>query len=103
MTPRNVDLVVAGDSGASLAAIKRALDGGQRVLVVLRSDDSRVRARLRRCLCRSASDRARLMVMTNAEVVCADGVTGIEAVVIRDLRSGRLSAVNASAFVGCAE
>ena len=37
--------------------------------------------------------------MTNAEVVCVDGVDGVEAVVIRHSRTGRLSAVNASAFL----
>jgi hypothetical protein len=39
--------------------------------------------------------------MTNAEVVCADGVDGVEAVVVRYAPTGRLSAVNASAFVSC--
>jgi hypothetical protein len=39
--------------------------------------------------------------MTNAEVVCVDGVEGVEAVVIRDVRTGRLRAVNASAFLSC--
>ena len=37
--------------------------------------------------------------MTRAEVVCVDGVDGVEAVVIRHAPTGRLSAVNASAFV----
>jgi hypothetical protein len=36
--------------------------------------------------------------VTNADVVCADGVDGVEAVVIRHARTGRLWAVNASAF-----
>jgi arsenate reductase (thioredoxin) len=40
-----------------------------------------------------------LTVMTNAEVVCVDGVDGVEAVVIRDRRTARLSAVTASAFL----
>jgi len=39
--------------------------------------------------------------MTNAEVVCVDGVDGVEAVVIRHARTGRLCAVNASAFPSC--
>jgi hypothetical protein len=36
--------------------------------------------------------------MSHAEVVCVDGIDGVEAVVIRHRRIGRLSAVNASAF-----
>jgi hypothetical protein len=39
--------------------------------------------------------------MTNAEVVCVDGVERVEAVIIRYARTGRLFAVNASAFVSC--
>jgi hypothetical protein len=37
--------------------------------------------------------------MTNAEVVCVDGIGGVEAVVVRYTRTGRLRAVNASAFL----
>jgi hypothetical protein len=37
--------------------------------------------------------------MTGAEVVCVDGVNTVKAVVLRHARTGRLSAVNASAFV----
>jgi hypothetical protein len=39
--------------------------------------------------------------MKNAEVVCVDGVDGVEAVVIRDVQTGRLHGVNTSAFVSC--
>jgi hypothetical protein len=52
--------------------------------------------RLRR-LCRAAKNQ--LTVMTNAEVVCVDGVHGVEAVVVRYTRTGRLCAVNTSAFL----
>jgi hypothetical protein len=37
--------------------------------------------------------------MAHAEVVCVDGVDGVEAVVIRHAGTGRLYAVNASAFL----
>ena len=40
--------------------------------------------------------------MTSAEVVCVDGVDAVEAVVVRHAPTGRLSAVNASAFVSAA-
>ena len=39
--------------------------------------------------------------MTGAEVVCVDGVDGVEAIVIRSTRTGRLSAVNATMFLSC--
>jgi hypothetical protein len=42
-------------------------------------------------------------VMTSAEVACVDGVDGVEAVVIRHAPTGRLYAVNASAFLSCEE
>jgi hypothetical protein len=39
--------------------------------------------------------------MTSAEVVCVDGVDGVEAVVVRYTRTGRLCAVNKPAFLSC--
>jgi hypothetical protein len=95
-----VDLVIAGDASAACAATVRALQRGQRVLVVLRSGDAHVARRLRRALLRIArADGGQLSVMTGVEVVCADGVDGVEAVVLRHTKTGRLSAANASAFV----
>jgi thioredoxin reductase len=93
-----VDLVVTGDGKAAVAAAADAVRRGQRVLVVLRSGDARVVPRLRR-LCRAA--KSLLTVMTNAEVVCVDGVDGVEAVVVRYRRTGRLCAVNTPAFLSC--
>lgn len=95
-----VDLVIAGDGNASHAAVVDALRRGQRVLVALRSADLRAARRLRRSLLNSANgDRGKLIVMTNAEIVCVDGVNGVEAVVLRHATTGRLSAVNASAVI----
>jgi hypothetical protein len=97
---RTVDLVVAGDSSAGRAAAVTALQRGHRVLVVLRSGEPRSGRRLRRCLRSTAgADVGWLRVMTGGEVVCVDGVDGVEAVVVRHVPTGRLSAVNASAFV----
>jgi len=97
-----VDLVVTGRDSAALAAAVDALQRGRRVLVVLRSGGARAGRRFRRCLRRAANaDDSQFAVMTNAEVVCVDGVDGVEAVVIRHARTGRLSAVNASAFLSC--
>lgn len=96
----SVDLVIAGDSSAGRVAAVHALQRGQRVLVVLPAGDARAGRRLRRCLCRAAaSDAGQLTVITNSQVVCADGVHSVEAVVVRHARTGRLSAVNALACV----
>jgi len=97
---RTVDLVIAGDGSAAGLAAVSALQRGQRVLVVLRSADARVARRLRRSLLETAdADGGQLRVMTRAEVVCVDGLDAVEAVIVRHARTGRLSAVNASAFV----
>jgi thioredoxin reductase len=95
---KTVDLVVTGDETAAVGAAVDAVQRGQRVLVVLRSAGPRIVPRLRR-LCRAAKNQ--LTVMTNAEVVCVDGVGGVEAVVVRYTRTGRLWAVNTSAFLSC--
>jgi len=97
---RTVDLVIAGDGSAARAAAVEALQCGHRVLLVVRSADTRVARRLRRHLLGTATTcGGQLWVMTGGEVVCVDGVGAVEAVVLRHARTGRLSAVNASAFV----
>ena len=93
-----VDLVVTGDESAAAAAAVEAVQRGQRVLFVLRVGSSRVVPRARR-LCRGANGQ--LLVIANAEVVCVDGIDQVEAVVIRHGRTGRLTAVNACAFLSC--
>ena len=95
-----VDVVIAGDGDAARTAVVDALQRGQRVLVALRSADPAAGRRLRRGLLRIANvHRGQLTVMTSAEIVCVDGVDGVEAVVLRHPTTGRLSAVNASAVV----
>ena len=99
---RTVDFVVTGDESAALAAGVDAVQRGRRVLVWLRSGGARAAQGCRRRLCRAANaDGSQVTVMTNAEVVCVDGVDGVEAVVIRHARTGHLYAVNASAFMPC--
>ena len=95
---KTVDLVVTGDESAAVAAAVDAVRRGQRVLVVLHSDGSQVVPRLRR-FCPAA--KSELTVITNAEVVCVDGVDSVEAVVVRYTRTGRLCAVNTSTFLSC--
>ena len=101
---RTVDLVISGDSHAARAAAVDALRCRRRVLIVLRSDDVREAQRLGRCLRKAAgAGSGRLLVMAGADVVCVDGVDGVEAVVIRHARTGHLSAVNSSAFTEAAD
>ena len=97
---RTVDLVVAGAGHSALVAAADALRHGLRVIVVLRAGGPQAERGLRRRLRAAAdADDSRVTVMLNAEVVCVDGVGGVEAVVIRHVRTGRLCGVNASAFV----
>ena len=103
MKSRTVDLVVAGDERAALAAAVEAVRRGQRVLVVSAAADASRVSRARRACRATKTASGSLTVMSNAEVVCVDGVDRVEAVVIRNTRTGRLSAVNASALRSCDE
>ena len=99
---RTVDLVVAGDGRDALGSAFEAVQRGQCVLLVLRSGDVQaVRSHRRRLRARANCDGGQLTVVTHAEVVCVDGVAGVEAVVIRHSPTGHLYAVNASAFLSC--
>ena len=99
---RTVDLVIVGDGSNARTGAADALKRGRRVLVVLRSGEPRAGRSLRRWLCRTASvDTGQVTVVTGAEVVCVDGVEGVEAVVVRYAQTGRLLAVNASSFLSC--
>lgn len=99
---RTVDLVIDGGGSVARAAAADALQRGRCVLVVLRSGGGRAARRFRRCLCRAANvEAAQVTVITNADVVCVDGVDGVEAVIVRYTRTGRLCAVNTHAFLSC--
>ena len=47
----------------------------------------------------AGADSGQLTVMASAAVVCVDGVNAVEAAVVRHASMGRLSALNAFAFV----
>jgi thioredoxin reductase len=97
---RTVDLVISGAGRAVRAAAVNALRSGRGVLIVVRSGDARQAQQLRRSLRKAAGpDSGPLRVMASAEVVCVDGVDAVEAVVVRQVTTGRLLAVNASEFV----
>lgn len=89
-----VDVVITGEPSAVCSAAKAALRRGNSALAVLPSTGGG--AALRRCLGPLAR---RCAIMTGAEVVCVDGIRGVEVVIIRRLHTGRLIAVNATAFV----
>lgn len=92
-----VDLVVIGGTAAGLETAIAAARDGRRVLVVDRSTSATGRRRVRRALADAGSDvRALVRVWTGFEVVCIDGVRGVEAVVLRCVKTGRLVAINAS-------
>jgi thioredoxin reductase len=95
---RTVDLVVVGGDRAGLRTALAAARRGERVLVVLGPEDRTAIERVRRSI-RSAGGRVRrqVTVMTGSEVVCVDGVGGVEAVVVRRVGSARLIAFNARA------
>jgi thioredoxin reductase len=97
---QTVDLVIAGDGSAARAAAVGALERGRRVLVVVRSGGAQRARRLRRDLRdTTGAGPGQLEVMADAEVVCVDGVGRVEAVVVRHSPTGRVSAVNASAYL----
>lgn len=93
---KTVDVVITGAAAAVIGATLDAATNRRRVLVVIRSRRAGIVQQLRRSL-RSLrlSPAPRVMVMIGAEVACVDGVDGVEAVLVRDLRSGRLSGFNA--------
>ena len=103
MTP-TVDLVVVGAAEAGIAATIDALRAGKRVLVVMRHAHADATRRVRQSLRHAGAwPPDHITVVTGAEVACVDGVNGIEAVVIRDIRTGRLTGINATALLTCVE
>lgn len=94
-----VHLVVVGNGTAGITAAVDAARRGEHVLIVLDSDGAA--ARMVRATVRTAGRLLvrRVRVMSGAEVVCADGVGGVEAVVVRHRRSGRLQAFTAGALL----
>ena len=96
------DIVISGAPPKVLAAAVDAAGRGLHVVVVCRSTPKDLAPRLR-VMMRAAgvSLRCLVAVFTDAEVVFADGVGGIEAVVIRLIRSGRLIGINASQVLWC--
>ena len=93
---RTVDVVIVGADPAAMAATTEAARQGQRVLVVMRSRRAGLVRRLRQSLRAANSPQWAVKIVTGAEVACVDGVTAVEAVLVRDLRTGRLRGFNAA-------
>ena len=98
-----VDVVIVGGDAAAVAATADALSSGLRVLVVIRPSRSGFARQLRQATGTVASLPPQVTVLTGAEVACVDGVKTIEAVVVRQLRTGRLFGFNASALLAFGE
>ena len=100
---RTVDVVIVGGDAAAVAATVDALSSGLRVLVVIRPRRSSFARQLRQAMGTAGSVPPRVTVLTGTEIACVDGVTSIEAVVVRQLRTGRLTGFNASALLAFGE
>jgi hypothetical protein len=95
-----VHTVIVGADGGAVAATIDAVRRGIPVLVVIRSGRASVVRRFRQSLRSAAAWPSPLVtIVAGAEVACVDGVNGVEAVVVRQLRTGRLIGVNARAVL----
>ncbi len=90
---RTVDVIVVGSGRDAIAAALEKARRHMRVMVVMRTRRSDRARGMRRAI---RQDQDLIDVVTGAEVACIAGVNAIEAVVIRDLRTGRLTGVNAT-------
>ena len=97
---RTIDIVIVGADAAAIAATAEAANRGLRVLLVIRPRLSDVVPEVRQSLRRlRLASRRQVSVASGAEVACVSGVNGIEAVLVRQLRTGRLTGFNASALL----
>ena len=97
---RTVDVVIVGGDTAAVAATVDAASRGLRVLVVIRSRRSGFSRHLRQAMgtARMLSS-PQISILTGSEIACVDGIKTIEAVIVRQLRTGRLIGFNASAVI----
>lgn len=97
-----VDLVVVG---ATPRAVDRAIDGarrGQRVVLVDRSRSAAHSREVRRRIRSAGNDvHPRVTVRMGTEVLCVDGLARVEVVLVRHIRTGRVTAFNASSLIVC--
>ena len=95
-----VDLVIVGITTAAATAAVEAAQRGQDVLIVGESNDARRRRGFRRVLnAAGANYRERVSVFAGFEVLSVDGISAIEVVLIRQVKTGRLVGINTSAVL----
>lgn len=96
----NVDLVIVGMTAAAVAAATDAARRGQRVLVLDEAHDARDLRRFRRALDAARHGRrGRISAAAGFEVLSVDGISTIEVVLIRHVKSGRLEGINTRAVL----
>ena len=97
---RTIDIVIVGADAAAIAAAAEAANGGLHVLLVIRPRFAELAPEFRNYLRRvRLASRRQVSVASGAEVACVSGVNGIEAVLVRQIRTGRLTGFNASALL----
>jgi thioredoxin reductase len=97
---RTVDIVIVCGGEAAVAAVLDAARRGRQVLAVIPTRSASVARSLRLSL-RTAGvlSQRQVSIVTGSEVACVAGVNGVEAVVVRHVRTGKLVAFNASALL----
>lgn len=97
---RTVDVVIVCGNEDAVAPLVDAALRGMRVLVVIRPGSAGLARHFRQSL-RAAGvvSQRHVTFVTGSEVACVDGVHGVEAVVVRHVRTGRLIGFNASALL----
>jgi choline dehydrogenase-like flavoprotein len=97
---RTVDVVIVGMSTTGRAAAIDAAGRGRRVLVVDKSRNESHWQALRRSM-NAAGDgcRRRVSMLTGVEVLWVDGTSGVEVVLLRQIKNGRLIGINTGAVL----
>lgn len=96
---RTVDVVMVCGDETAVPAVIDASRRGQRILVVIRPGSAGLARLVRQSLSGAGMSQRQVSMVTGSEVACVDGVNGVEAVVVRHVRTGKLVAFNASALL----
>jgi thioredoxin reductase len=94
-----VDVVVIGGNHDALAAAAESARGGKRVLVITAMRGAELRRRIRQARALAGDAAARITVLAGADVECIAGIRTVEAVLARDMRTGRRVDVNTAALL----
>jgi thioredoxin reductase len=95
-----VDVVIVGTNQHALAAAVESARSGKRVLVITRMRGPEVTRRIRRARrLAGAALSPRITILTGADVECIAGIRSVEAVLARDVQTGRRIDINATALL----